>query len=659
MRRKARTGDEERSEEVKVVGFLPMTSAMAATPATAAAVPAGRPRAVRTGASRWSAALRAAMPRGRMLPAHLLERRHKTIVTVLAAHVPALLAFGLLRGYALGHMLFDIGPVVMLSALAMAKRFPLRWRMVAACTGLVTCSAMLVHLWGGVIEAHFHFFVVIGLLTLYQDWVPFLLAIAYVIVHHGVMGVIAPHSVYSNPDAAANPWRWALIHGGFVLAASLTHMASWRTNEEQLLRDPLTGLPSRLLLMHRLQSALARVERTNAHVAVLFIDLDRFKVVNDSLGHHAGDRLLLAVAERLRLAARRHELPARFGGDEFVIVCEDVVDPQDAVAVAERLLKALAQPFDFDDSTAFVGGSIGIAVTDDPNADPGDLVRDADAAMYRAKEAGGGRWSIFDQVVRDRAVARQAVEAALRTAIDEEQLVVFFQPEISVATGDIVGVEALVRWERPGVGMVSPADFIPIAEETGLIIPIGTWVLNEACRQAQSFDDGRLVIRVNVSARQLAEPGLADTVKTALAASGLPPERLCLEVTESVLLEDGDRSVAALQALRDIGVGVSLDDFGTGYCSLSYLRRLPIDSLKIDRSFVRGLGHEADDDSIVTSVIDLARSLGVSVVAEGVETEEQLDGLRARGCDTMQGFLFARPGPASTVAALMGEGAAA
>jgi diguanylate cyclase (GGDEF)-like protein len=624
-------------------------------PASAPAPNGAAASTARPALSRRLARLRTAMPRGRMLPAHLLERRHRTIVAVLAAHVPGLLAFGLLRGYAFGHVLFDVGPVIMLSALAKSTRLPLRWRMVAACTGLVTCSALLVHLWGGVIEAHFHFFVVIGLLTLYQDWLPFLLAIAYVVVHHGLMGVLAPHSVYSNPDAALHPWRWALIHGGFVLAASLTHMASWRTNEEQLLRDPLTGLPSRLLLMNRLRSAIARLERTGGHVAVLFIDLDRFKVVNDSLGHHAGDRLLLAVAERLRVAARRHELPARFGGDEFVIVCEDVADPQDAVAVAERLLKALAQPFDFDDVPAFVGGSVGIAVTSDPHAAPADLVRDADAAMYRAKQAGGGRWSIFDQVVRDRAVARQAIEAALRNAIDNVELVVHFQPEISVATGEIVGVEALVRWVRPGHGMVSPADFIPIAEETGLIIPIGTWVLNEACRQASSFDDGRLVIRVNVSARQLTEPGLAETVNAALTASGLPPERLCLEVTESIVLEDGDRSVAALQALREIGVGVSLDDFGTGYCSLAYLRRLPIDSLKIDRSFVRGLGHEADDDSIVTSVIDLARSLGVSVVAEGVETEEQLDGLRARGCDTMQGFLFAKPGPADAVAALMGE----
>jgi diguanylate cyclase len=588
-----------------------------------------------------------------MLPAHLLERRHRAIVAVLVAHIPGLFLFGLARGYAPEHVLIDVGPLFGLTALAIHPRVPLRWRMVAASTGLISCSALLVHLWGGVIEAHFHFFVMIGLLTLYQDWLPFLLAIGYVILHHGLMGVLQPQSVYSNPDAVAHPWRWALIHGGFVLAASLTHIASWRTNEQQLLRDPLTGLPSRLQLMSRLHAALARIERTGTHVAVLFIDLDRFKVVNDSLGHHAGDRLLLGVTERLRKAVRRHELPARFGGDEFVLVCEDVADVQDAIAVAERLIKSLSLPFDLEDSQAFIAASVGIALTGDPDASPDDLVRDADAAMYRAKEAGGGRWSVFDQVVRDRAVARQATEAALRNAIGQDELVVHFQPEVSVATGAIVGVEALVRWNRPGKGLVPPAEFIPIAEETGLIVPIGEWVLREACRQARAFDDGRLVIRVNVSARQLAEPGLADSVQAALAMSGLPPERLCLEVTESVVLEDGDRSVAALQALRDIGVGVSLDDFGTGYCSLSYLRRLPIDSLKIDRSFVRGLGHEADDDSIVTSVIDLARSLGVSVVAEGVETEDQLAGLRARGCDTMQGFLFAAPGPAEAVAVLM------
>jgi EAL domain-containing protein (putative c-di-GMP-specific phosphodiesterase class I) len=273
--------------------------------------------------------------------------------------------------------------------------------------------------------------------------------------------------------------------------------------------------------------------------------------------------------------------------------------------------------------------------------------------MYHAKESGGGRWSIFDQVIRDRVVQRQATEAALRHAVDAGELVVHFQPELSVDTTEIVGVEALVRWERPGIGMVSPAEFIPIAEETGLIVPLGSWVLREACRQAREFDDGRLIVRVNVSARQLTEPSLCDVVTTALAESGLPAERLCLEVTESVVMEDAERSIAALDALRELGISIALDDFGTGYSSLSYLRRLPIDGLKIDRSFVRGLGHEAEDESIVASVIELARSLGVEVTAEGVETTEQHERLREGGCDTMQGFLFARPQPAADVAALM------
>jgi diguanylate cyclase (GGDEF)-like protein len=631
-----------------------MSAGTHAVPACSAA-----PAARRWSLSRGIARLRALAPEGSMLPEHLWRRRHRVIVASLCAHVPGLFLFGVLRGYAPEHVLLDVFPLIALAALAATTRWSPRWRMVAASTGLVTCSALLVHLWGGVIEAHFHFFVVIGLLTLYQDWVPFLLAIGYVVLHHGVLGVVESHSVYSNPEAVAHPWRWALIHGGFVLAASATHMASWRTNEQQLLRDALTGLPSRLLLMNRLESALARLERTGGHVAVLFIDLDRFKVVNDSLGHHAGDALLLGVTERLRKAVRRHEMPARFGGDEFVLVCEDVADAQHAVAVAERLLKALAMPFDVGGSQSFVSGSIGIALTDDHNASPADLVRDADAAMYHAKEAGGGRWSIFDQVIRDRVVQRQATEAALRQAIDEGELVVHFQPELSVDTTEIVGVEALVRWERPGVGMVSPAEFIPIAEETGLIVPLGAWVMREACRQARTFDDGRIVVRVNVSARQLTDPALTGVVADALAASGLPAERLCVEVTESVVMEDAERSIAALNALRELGVTVALDDFGTGYSSLSYLRRLPIDGLKIDRSFIRGLGQETEDESIVASVIELARALGVEVVAEGVETEEQHAHLRAGGCDTMQGFLFARPQPAADVAALMAEMAGA
>ena len=365
------------------------------------------------------------------------------------------------------------------------------------------------------------------------------------------------------------------------------------------------------------------------------------------------------MTERLRAAVRRGDLCARFGGDEFVVVCEDITHPDEVVAIAERILEALTRPFMLDGTQAFVAVSIGIALAEAGDTVAGDLIRDADAAMYRAKASGGSRWSIFDQVLRDRAVARQESELALRHALDRDELRVYFQPEVAVDGGRVSGVEALVRWQRPGVGLVSPAEFIPIAEETGLIVPLGAWVLSEACRQGMDLPSSDLTIRVNVSARQLREPGLVEAVTTALEDSGLPAERLCVEVTESVLLEDGERCVAALEALRAIGVGVALDDFGTGYSTLTSARRLPIDCLKIDRSFVAGLGRESDDESIVASVIELARLLGVTVTAEGVETDDQLTRLRELGCDTFQGFLFARPAPAADIAPLVGFSEAA
>jgi diguanylate cyclase (GGDEF)-like protein len=547
-------------------------------PGSVAGVADTRESARRSTLARRLTHLRASLPQGRMLPAHLLERRHRMIVAVLVAHVPALLAFGLARGYPLWHVSIDIAPVVMLAGLAMLPRTPLRWRMVAACVGLVTCSAMLVHLWGGVIEAHFHFFVMIGLLTLYQDWLPFLVAIGYVVVHHGVFGVLESHSVYNNPEAVQHPWRWALIHGGFVLAASLTHIASWRTNEQQLLRDPLTGLPSRLLLMNRLQSALARIERTGRGVAVLFIDLDRFKIVNDSLGHIAGDALLRDVARRVRTAIRPGDMAARLGGDEFTILLFDLVHEDDALGVARRIQSELERPFNIEGQDVYTSASIGIAFGHGRNVTTEDILRDADTAMYRAKSRGKARYEVFDAAMHQAAVDRMRIEMDVRRAVDREQLHLVYQPIVTPDGGEIAGIEALLRWTHPQQGLVMPQHFIPIAEENGAIVPMGDWVLSAACEQITRWDRAGLppvAVNVNISAIQLQQPDIATRVLSILERHNVSPARIRLEVTESVITDSATEAIASLRSIRDLGVQLSVDDFGIGYSSLALLLRLP------------------------------------------------------------------------------------
>ena len=410
------------------------------------------------------------------------------------------------------------------------------------------------------------------------------------------------------------------------------------------LHDSLTGLPNRALFLDRLGLALRRTERRSGSVAVLFCDLDRFKVVNDSLGHDAGDRLLVDVAQRIGAALRPSDTVARFGGDEFTILCEDIAGEIEAATIAQRIVDVFREPFQLEDGEVFLATSLGIAIARGADDRAEDLIRDADAAMYRAKERGKGRYEIFDEAMRADAMARLETESALRRALERAELRLHYQPEIDLGTGEISGFEALLRWEHPVRGLLGPSAFMPLAEETGLIVGIGEWVLREACAEARRWPEP-LTLSVNLSARQLAQQDLVAMVRRALAETGMDPARLCLEITESAVMESGTATTAQLRALKSLGVCLAIDDFGTGFSSLAHLRRFPVDVLKIDGTFVAGLGREPQDASIVAAVISLAHALDLETVAEGVETDEQLEILKELGCDLAQGYLFARPAP--------------
>lgn len=425
----------------------------------------------------------------------------------------------------------------------------------------------------------------------------------------------------------------------------------------QALHDSLTGLANRTLFLDRLELALRRLERRASSVAVLFLDLDRFKVANDSLGHYCGDELLVAVGERLCDLLRPSDTVARLGGDEFALLCEET-NERDAVTVAERILEAIAQPFEIGGSEVFVTTSIGIVIANHSGGDPADLIRDADAAMYRAKENGKARYELFDHEMRARAMERLAMENALHRALERIEFRVFYQPEVDLETGAVRGVEALLRWQHPQRGLVSPCDFVPLAEETGLIVPVGAWVLEEACRQAQSWREryphqASLGVAVNLSGRQFAQPDLLELVEKVLASTGLDASALCLEMTETVLIENSEQTLSVLAGLRRLGVRTGIDDFGTGYSSLSYLKSFDVDVLKVDRSFVNGLTPGGHDSAILAAVARLADALDLTVVAEGVETREQLAELRNLGFKSAQGYHFARPGPADAIGELL------
>jgi diguanylate cyclase (GGDEF)-like protein/PAS domain S-box-containing protein len=849
-----------------------------------------------------------------MLPDHVWARRHRGILILLWLHVPALFLYALVQGQTFGHSLFEAASVAAFAATAITLRSQRRLSTVVVSLGLLTSSAVLVHLSGGLIEMHFHYFVIVGVVALYQDWRPFLIAIAYVVLQHGVAGVVDPTAVYDHAGAISHPWRFAALHGFFVLGMSGTGLVSWRLNESLLratadreerlaeaqslaglgswemdlvtgkhvwsdelyrlfglepgdpdvapqtllsrvhpddqdavaawgaalgsgtpsaldfrnllpdgtvrwvhgrgavtdqrggapavvsgtiqditerkraeteihetlsllnatldstadgilvvdgdgrmrscnrkfvemwrlseqvlasgdderalnsvlsqLKDPdvfvakvrelyaqpeanshdliefrdgriierhsqpqrvdgvpvgrvwsfrditervrleqelahqafhdsLTGLANQALFRDRVTHALTRAVRRQTQLAVLFVDLDDFKTVNDSLGHTAGDALLVAVAERLRDCLRATDTAARLGGDEFALLVEDLRYQSDATELAERLLASLNEPFMVAGREIVVGASVGIAF-DETRVTTGQLLRNADTAMYTAKRGGKRRYEIFETEMHTAAVDRLEIQADLRRALDRRELTLQYQPIFALGSGRISGVEALVRWPHPERGLLAPNVFIPIAEETGLICELGRQVLVEACTQASRWQrlrpqDPPLSMSVNLSPRQLQADDLISHITEALAVSGLDPSTLVLEITEGAMMHETEAIIARLEALKALGVKLALDDFGTGYSSFSYLQRLPIDVLKIDRTFIGTMDTDDTKSTLAQAIVSLARTMDLVSVAEGVETSAQAELLGRIGCDLAQGFYLARPMDADSV----------
>jgi diguanylate cyclase (GGDEF)-like protein/PAS domain S-box-containing protein len=711
---------------------------------------------------------------------------------ILWAHVALLPVFSLSQGLSVTTAVGSVIPIALAGVAGSLTAVGRRARSVAVVFGLLTASAVLVNAWHGQIEAHFHYFVIIAVLALYEDWVPFGLAISYVVVEHGALGAISPHSVYSH---GGNPWAWATVHGVFVLGAVAASVVAWRLNEDmrdrmgashrrerdtskrfqlafesgvsgmaliapdgrylsvnsalcemtgyteeellgrtfqsithpddvrtgaehhralldgtadsyqtekrylhrdgqhvwaqigvspvrdeggrvsyfivqanditerrrfqeelahRALHDPLTGLPNRALFLDRVGHSLVRSRRHGEEVAVLFVDLDRFKLVNDGMGHRAGDTVLIETGSRLCEAARADDTVARLGGDEFTILCENAGEAE-ARSIAERIIAAFARPFEHDGREFHLSVSVGIRISE-PTSTSGDLLlRDADIALYSAKKNGRARYEVFDPEARASSVDLLATEQALRIALRHNELCVHYQPTVELESGRITGFEALMRWRHPERGLIPPGDFIPAAEESGLIVAMGEWVLREACSQLACWRREGMVepdvrVAVNVSGRQLSLPELPQTVADALASAELDPACLCLEITETAIIHNPEIALANLHAIKEKGVFLALDDFGVGFSSLSQIRDLPpVDVIKVDRSFIAGLGENDSDSAVVGAVLSLTRSLGLTAIAEGIETADQARLLRESGCPVGQGFHFARPQPAEEV----------
>jgi diguanylate cyclase (GGDEF)-like protein len=605
---------------------------------------------------RWIKRGLAYLPRGQTLSEDVWRVRHRTLSYLLRIHIPIIFCYALIRGYSVSSAAMFAGVIGVFACLSATD--PRRRAFVSSMNalGLVTCSAVLVDLSGGLIEMHFHFFVMVSVLTLYQDWLPFLLAVGFVVLHHGVLGVLFPRDVYDHQSAINNPVPWAFVHALFLLAACVASVVAWKLNEEQAFRDALTRLPNRALFQDRVSHALARANRRPGVLAVLFIDLDEFKDVNDSLGHGAGDQLLCLVADRLRACVRPADTAARLGGDEFAILLEDLKSETEAALVAERILDVMTTPFIVGGRDTTIGASIGIAVNT-PNDDVDSLLRSADVAMYSVKQSGRARFEFYTTEMLATVVDRVELGREIRGALENEEFRLHYQPIMNLATGEVVGVEALIRWQHPTQGLLLPGTFIGVAEDMGAILAIGDWVLNTACTQVQKWNtlypDAHLCVSVNVSPIQLVPPAFVTAISSALARSGLPPRSLIIELTEEAMVRDTQLTSTRIHQIKDLGVRLAIDDFGTGYSSLANLRRLPFDIVKIDKEFIDSLPQDESESAFIRSIITLVDALEMVAVAEGVEQGEQANTLRDLGCRLAQGYLFHRPMPVDAMETLL------
>ena len=588
------------------------------------------------------------LPRGDLLAGERWAFRHRMLVRLLWAHALGVFLVASALRRPVWQAVAEGAILAAPAALAVVPWFHRRVRSAIVAIGLVTASAIVIQLADGAIEAHFHCFVMVAFLSLYQDWIVVGLAVLFVVLQHGLMGSLDPESVYNHDSAIRHPWLWACIHGGAVLASALASVVTRRVVEDQALHDDQTGLATRSMLNQRAAKALAR--RDGGVVGMLYLDLDDFKTVNDRLGRSAGDRVLVQVARRLEAAVRNGDVVSRVGGDEFVILLHDLGGDAEAVKVAERIQRALAEPFELPSGPLSVGGSLGVATGAATDTGLDELLRNSDLAMYAAKNDGRGGTAVFEPCMHQAVVERATLEQDVRRAFARSELALHYQPIVDLRTGAMTGVEALVRWNHPERGLVTPAAFLDIVQSAGMMPSLTRWVLAEACgwiaARRVTHPGERLVVSVNVTPADLLEPGLVELVGRTLAQHDLEGGRLCVEVTETAVLDDIEASRPVLVALRALGVSIAMDDFGTGYSSLSHMRQLPLDKVKIDRSFVQGLGVHTGDSAVVGALVGLAHSLGFAVVAEGVETHGQVEALRELGCEYIQGFLIARPTPA-------------